>query len=194
VTDLRRGFRADAERLAIELRAELGLSAADRLAPRALAEFYGISVLGLADLELEFRHVEVVASAESAAWSALTVFDGTRRLIVLNDVHGPPRLANSLAHELAHVFLEHEPVSIKNLDGSRTWNATMEAEADELGAQLLLPNKVARRLAVAGWSVERIAERYGVSLELARWRVGVSGGNIARHRVERKRFTAVRRG
>lgn len=181
---LKRGFKASAERLAVELRAELGLSSEDRLDPQMLADLYGIPAIDLSELDIEPRYTAQFAGGEAGMWSALTVFRGTRRLIVLNDGHGPARLANSFSHELAHLFLEHEPKPVRNRDGTFTWNGDMEDEANELAAQLLLPNRTARRLAYRGWAAEQVAYAYGVSPELARWRLGVSGGSFMRERAK----------
>lgn len=186
MTALRRGFKADAERLAIELRDEVGLSPYDRLDPKALADLYGIPAIDLSDLDADQRHVQHFAGDESAAWSALTVFRGTRRLIVLNDAHDDGRLANSFSHELAHLFLEHQPKPVRNADGTFSWNPQMEAEATELAAQLLIPTCTARSLAYRGQSADRVAQTYGVSTDLARWRLQVSGGLQMRGRGARR--------
>lgn len=187
MTELRYGFRADAERLAIELRGELGLDRHSRIDPYDLAELYGIPVVGVSDLDVPDRFPGYFTGEESVSWSATTVFAGSRRLIVLNDGHGDRRLANSLSHELAHLFLEHEPAPVADEDGTRTWDDTMEAEADELGAQILIPDETAKELTIRGYSAEDIADRFGVSCDLASWRMGVSGGLTIRSRIEAKR-------
>lgn len=185
MTKLRRGFKADAERLALELRAELGLDADDSIDPRDLAEEYGIPVVGARDLDVANEHANYFTGEKSGVWSATTVFHGTRRLIVLNDFHDPRRIANSLAHELAHLFLEHEPTPVVKGDGSRMWNDQVEAEANELGARILIPGVTARALAVEGREPVDVADRFGVSEQLARWRLNVSGGYQIRARVSR---------
>lgn len=187
MTGLRRGFRAEAERLAIELRGELGLSPRDRVDPFALADLYGVPVHGTTDLEIDAAHVTHFAGRESGTWSALTVFCGTRRMIVLNDAHDVRRLANSLSHELAHLFLDHEPAPVLNPDGSRTWNRQVEAEANELGAQILIPDRIAKELAIRGLDPDDVAEGFGISSQLAEWRMRVSGGFIIRQRTRANR-------
>lgn len=182
MTALRHGFRARAERLAVELRAELDLGPSDRIDPRVLADLYGIPVVAASSLPVDAEHASYFARHESGAWSAATIFHGTRRLIVLNDGHDFRRLTNSLSHELAHVFLEHDPAPVVNPDGSRSWNPTAEAEADELGAQILLPGRTARELAIRGWTARQAAERFGVSEPLAKWRLNISGGTQIRMR------------
>ena len=51
---LRRGFKTEAEALAKEVRAELGLAKLDCLDPHQLARHLEIPVVGLSDLPKEF--------------------------------------------------------------------------------------------------------------------------------------------
>lgn len=46
---------------------------------------------------------------EASTLSALTVFDGARRLIVHNEQHSAPRQASDICHEQSHGLLLHEP-------------------------------------------------------------------------------------
>jgi hypothetical protein len=187
MTALRHGFRAEAERLAIELRGELGLGPRERVDPHDLAALYGIPVLSSRDLDVDPCYIAYFSATDTGAWSALTAVYGTYRMIVLNAAHGAARLANSLTHELAHMFLEHDPTPVMNRDGSRTWNPEVEAEANELGAQILIPDETARGLAVRGYDPEVVAQQFGVSYELALWRMNLSGGFIIRRRAHAKR-------
>lgn len=142
---LRHGFKAEAERIALATRAELGLSARDRLDALLLAEHLAIPVVSLRDLQAGGARAESVACLLStdAGFSALTVCCGTRRLVVYNPAHPPGRRANSVAHELSHVILEHPPEPMIGLGGCRRWNVRMEAEADWLASTLLVPRDAA---------------------------------------------------
>ena len=107
----RRGFKTQAERLSMELRAELRLGAMERLDPRALAQHLAIPVVDLSDLRASGASAAAVYHFQRVATdvvSAFTVVDGFKRLIVINDAHAPTRQASDLAHELSHVVLEHE--------------------------------------------------------------------------------------
>jgi hypothetical protein len=173
----RPGFKADAERLALEVRAELGLAPDDRLDPRDLARLLGIPVVRVRDLAGEGARPESVARllAQDAGFSALTVCAGTSRLIVYNQRHPPGRRASSLAHELAHVLLEHPPLGDPGPDGRRRWDAEVEAEADWQAGALLVP----REGALAWLRRERgpgHGERhFGASRALFLWRLHQTG-------------------
>ena len=105
-----RGFKTEAETIAIELRDEIGLSAHDRLDCTALAGHLGDrgrSVTSLADDGATAKAVECMVS--EMGFSAMTVYRGTRCKIFYNPTHAKTRTANSVAHEISHVVLEHEP-------------------------------------------------------------------------------------
>jgi hypothetical protein len=188
---LRRGFKAEAERISLELRAELGLAPGDRLDPRDLARHLGIPVVPLRDLkgEVDDARLELLLARDSPL-SALTVCAGTRRLIVYNQRHPPGRRASSLAHELAHVILEHPAGPVLDPTGHRLWDAEREAEADWQAGALLVP-----REGVLAWlrrekAPDGGATHFGVSRALFRWRLYQSGAA----RQFAARFRAQRRG
>lgn len=175
---LRRGFKAESERLAAEVRRELGLRATDRLVPQQLAGHLGIPLFGLA----EFGRVAGCPSAaqhfrevEPEAFSGMTYLDGTRRLIIYNDAHAPTRQASDITHELAHCLLEHPPDPPVGPLGCRYWHDEKEAEATWLAGVLLVPRAGALLLAQRGLDLAMIADEYGISLPLCRWRVQQTG-------------------
>jgi hypothetical protein len=89
---------------------ELGLGLTARLDPWQLAHRLDIPVLALSDLSEHapgaVRHFQQVGAAE---FSAVTVFRGSRRVVVYNDAHSRGRQASNVGHELAHGLLLHEP-------------------------------------------------------------------------------------
>ena len=178
----RRGFKAEAERISCELRAELGLGPLERLDPLCLAEHLAIPVFGLSDLA-QFdgggsSFIRVLRSAERDAFSAITVFVGGRRLVIHNDSHASTRQASNVTHELSHCVLEHPPSPILSPEGCRHWNSGLEDEADWLAGALLIPREGALTLTKRRWPIERIAERYGVSEQLCRRRVNETGVSL----------------
>src|SRR6266516_3057900 len=166
---LRRGFAAEADRLAAAVRAELGLGVHDRLDPRRLASEYGIPVTPITDLVAEGAapaSVHQLTVIDPGCFSAGTVLAGTGRLIIFNPVHADGRLANSVTHELAHLLLEHTPGPAIGPGGCRVWDPEMEAEADLLAAVLLVPRDAALACARVGLPHVIGAARFGVSILL----------------------------
>ena len=148
-TRLRPGFKAEAERIALDLRGELGLGPADRLDPRALAAHLGIPVVPLPELGGDGATDASVARLldPEAGFSALTVCAGPRRLIVYNQRHPPGRRASSLAHELAHVILDHPAGPVFDQDRARLWDEEMEAELEHMAShERVTPAKLLERL------------------------------------------------
>src|SRR5436309_1157505 len=121
----RRGFKAEAERIALDARAELGLSAMDALDVFALATQLEIPVLAmsvLASSDGRCGFLEIFRVREQESFSALTLFTGTARLIVHNDSHHPHRRSSNIAHEISHCLLEHPPAPLVSDAGCRYWN------------------------------------------------------------------------
>jgi hypothetical protein len=175
--ELRRGFKADAERIAELVRRDLGLEPLDRIDCFALAEAWGIPVVSLGELREDGASESSIGRLMSAetGFSAATVVVGPRRLIVYNPRHEPSRKASTLAHELAHVILEHEAAPAIGVGGCRHWDGRQEAEADWLGGTLLVPRAGALAWMLQSDDVDAGARNFGVSVELFRWRINHTG-------------------
>lgn len=177
---LRRGFKAEAERISLELRAELGLKPYDRLNPRELTEHLQIPVITLEELHcLAPSEVGHFLGTGRNVFSACTVYiTNTRRGIVTNPAHAETRKNSSLAHELGHIVLEHEPEIPSRALGGRDWNGVQEREATWLAGCLLIPQHAAHHAASAGRSYDEVARHFGVSRSLAIWRLNETGALI----------------
>ena len=106
-----------------------------------------------------------------AEFSALTVCAGTKRIIVYNPSQPRGRKANSLAHELSHVILEHPASPTLDATGCRRWDGVLEAEADWLAGVLLVPREGALLWMMKNGSAAEGAAHFGVewsTLHLAR--------------------------
>jgi hypothetical protein len=174
---LRHGFKAEAERLALEVRAELDLGTLSPIDCIELCRVLGVPVVTVADLVSSGASPRSVQSllAPSAKFSALTVAAGTKRLIVYNPQHPAGRRANSLAHELSHMLLEHPLLPALGNGGCRLWNSTLEDEADWQAGALLVPREAALEWMRSNGSIEEGAAQYGVSRALFQWRVNQTG-------------------
>lgn len=178
---LRRGFKSEAETIADETREELGLLAGDVFDPHALAHLLAIPIVPLSTLSQEAAEYFAVGD-RAGRFSAVTIVDGTERLIVHNDGHVLVRQRSNLSHELAHVLLEHEAVPPLSDDGFRHLNSSVEDEATFLGAALLVPKQACIRLAMNSVPLEAAARRYDVSEQLMRMRLNLSGATVIARR------------
>ncbi len=181
--NLRRGFKTEANAIAREIRHELKLRSDDPLDPWALAGHLDIPVWCLSDYQSEApQMVKHFTRVEQGVFSAITVFDGTARVIVHNDSHSRGRQASNLAHELSHGLLLHPPAPALDEGGCRDWDKTLESEATWLGGALLISDEAAVLIARQGWTVSDAAARYGVSERMMKWRLDITA---ARTRVTR---------
>lgn len=185
---LRYGFKAQAEAIALALRAEIGLGSFDRVDCLVLAEHLAVPVISLPELRKQgAREANLTRlMSDGSGFSALTVCAGSRRLIVYNPSHPPGRQANSLSHELSHLIHDHPPMPALANGGCRLWDARLEAEADWQAGALLVPRAGALRWMKQGGDIEGGAHHFGVSAKLFSWRVNNTGVP--------KQLTRIRRG
>src|SRR5207248_10341113 len=113
---LRRGFRAEAERIAVAMRADLGLQALDALPLERAAFERGVRVVSAADLVPLAQLVEL-ERIQAFAFSACTFDVRGQRIIVFNPLRSQPRQRSDVAHELSHLLLEHELTEIREVGG-----------------------------------------------------------------------------
>ncbi len=178
-----RGFKAHAERLALDTRQEMGIGIHQRLDPKALAEHLSIKVMTLGALATRADIAEalgVLHGPEVSSLSAFTVFAGSKRMIVHNEAHTTGRQASNIAHEVSHGLLLHPPAPVLDLRGCRNWNGDNEDEATFLAGALLIPSQAAWRIAGRRMPLEDAAEFFGCSVEMVRWRINITGAGRRR--------------
>lgn len=185
---LRRGLKSEIDRLVLSIRSDFGCGPLDALDPLALAEDLRIPVLPISAIEPEIW-LEFSGSPLQGRFHAATLRDGTRYFIVHDDDEGVARQRSNVAHELGHIFLEHEHPPIQSGEEFRS-DKGMEAEAAWFGFALLVPVEAALALARSGMSDEVAAERMGVSVDAVRYRLNVTG---SRRRAEAERQQRMRR-
>lgn len=176
----------EAEETAKQIRAELGLNLYARLEPSRLLQYLEIPVLPLSALT-KIKPDPALAAAvryllveDTSALSAATVFLGRERLIVHNDGHAPDRIASNLSHEAAHALLLHEPRPSLDASGCRDWHDDVEKEAAYLAGCLLIPGPAARTASRKGLTDSDVADHYGVSDWMARYRLNMTGARRQR--------------
>jgi Zn-dependent peptidase ImmA (M78 family) len=187
---VRRGFKAEAERLAERARTDLGLRPHDRLDIWQLAKHLNVEVMQ-ADHLVDRARLEELRQLQPGAFSAATFHlpDG-RTVAVYNPCNDDPGRTNSdLGHELGHILLDHDVREIQQLAGHTfiTCNPEQEEEATWLAGCLLLPRALLLREAHAGTGVEAIAAKYRVSQHMARFRLNTSGVLLQARRAQRPR-------
>jgi Zn-dependent peptidase ImmA (M78 family) len=165
--------KAALRRLALEVREEVSLTPHDPFDPFELAELYGVDVVRLSEIHCSpeaLAHFQV-SRPEVFSGALVPLSDGST-VIVENDAHVLERRLSTASHEMSHVVLEHPfQASLTDAKGCRVASQGHESEATELSGELLLPSEAARRLAYYGASDEEAAEKFGVSVPFARWRL-----------------------
>lgn len=180
---MRRGFKSEATTIALDVRGELGLTPFDALDPHQLASHLEIPVMALSELHAEAtRSVEYFLNVDGQCFSGLTVFDGARRMIVYNDSHASTRQVSDIVHETAHGLLLHQPLPAFDHRGFRYHDAEREDEAAFLTGALLVTEAAAMRIVKSGEDLDQAAARLGISDDMVRYRINVTG---ARRRVAR---------
>lgn len=186
---LRRGFKTWCENAARGYRRELGLSPIAPLDPRMLAEHLGILVWTPAEIQdFDFKDIQHLTEVAREAWSAATIRDGDASLIIVNSGHALTRQNNSLAHEIGHIVLRHEPATMYvTPDGvmmMSEYNAVHEEEANWFAGAVLVPRDGLIDVIKRGENDVAAAKHYGVSQAVYRMRRNVTGVDfqIARKR------------
>lgn len=174
---LPRGFKADAERRASTLRAELGLSPTEPLPPPDLASHLDVGFM-LADELVPLAALSALDKIQPGCFSACTLpGPNGRPVVVVNPLNTPGRQQSDAMHELSHLLLRHETRQLERIGDLVffTCDPDQEEQADHLGATLLLPRPLLVAAHARGLSIAGIAEAYGVSEQLARWRLNTTG-------------------
>jgi Zn-dependent peptidase ImmA (M78 family) len=180
-----RGFKKAAAELAAETRAELGIGSLESLDPYALAESLAIPVVDLRSLTGDAPAVRHLITVEPEVFSAVTVFNGPRRMIVHNDGHSPARQHSNLCHELSHGLLLHPPTPAMDDSGCRVWDQDVEDEATWLAGCLLVTEQAALATARGRWTLAEAAQRFGVSEAMMRFRMNKTGATLRVQRAAR---------
>jgi Zn-dependent peptidase ImmA (M78 family) len=175
-----RGFKSWAERTSQNFRREFGLQPPSPLSPAELAAYLDIHLCTPGDVPgLPKDVLDQLLRHDPSGWSAVSFYQRNRGVVIYNPSHSKGRQASDIMHELAHVVLDHRPATlIMSQDGSlvmRSYDRKQEDEANWLGWCLLLPRDALVQSLRRALSVEMIAEQYGVSETLVRFRLRVTG-------------------
>lgn len=177
---LRRGFKTWCENAARGYRRELGLPPIASLDPRLLARHLGITIWNPADIpNIDSRDVRHLTVDASESWSAATLRNGHSSLIIINSAHARTRQNNSIAHEISHIVLRHEParmyVTPDGLMMMSEYNVSHEDEANWLAGTILLPRDAILDIVRRGVPDRDAAAFFGVSPKLLQMRKNLTG-------------------
>jgi Zn-dependent peptidase ImmA (M78 family) len=173
---MRRGFKAQAERIAERVRTEAGKKTPERFEAMELAKHVGAQVRS-ADQLTDLAKLQTLEELQPGAFSACTFTFGDLHIIVLNPLASLGRQHSDVAHEVAHILLQHAVKEVQQIGGVSffTCDPDEEQEANWLAGCLLLPRPLLLRAAGRGMNAADIAEAYGVSEQMAAYRLRITG-------------------
>lgn len=171
---LEKGFKAEAERISLDLRKQLGLTAFSKLCAFELAKHLRIKIRSIQD---DYGFTDTSYSD----WSACLIYNKNNHPVIIhNKVHTQARQQSDVMHEISHFYRKH-PLPEQDYDfivptAMLSINPLYEEEASWLGGVLQLPRKALE------WAIFNqkmtggsIADFYTCSPEMVRYRVNVSG-------------------
>jgi Zn-dependent peptidase ImmA (M78 family) len=173
----RRGFKAEANRIALRVREQMGLSRIEPIDPAEVCAHFEIKLIRLSDLNPQSPFL----ANDSSSFSAVTVPCGCHTAIVHNDSHHPYRQRSNVCHELAHCFLGHKCTPPLTESGERARDGGVEAEANYVAGTLLMPNEAAVYVLRKGL-VMTAQGIYGISSAMLTYRLRVSGAQRIQER------------
>jgi IrrE N-terminal-like domain len=181
---LRRGFKAEASRISLGLREDLRLAPEAPIDLHAAAAKLRVAIVPLSEFANEYPiAVKQLTEIDPMAWSAGLLPVGVgKRILLHNDAHSPGRQSSNIAHELAHVLLEHPCTLPLDASGCRVVDRDVEEEANWLAGVILIPDAAAVHIVRSALTTEETCRLYSVSIDLLRMRINLSG---ARKRVGR---------
>ncbi len=186
----RRGFKSEAENLSIYYRKKLSLNDHDPLSAFDLALHLNLDIWSPDQIPgIAPQHLSTLVNPPgSEHWSAITLgITDVPSTIIYNTSHSESRIQSDIMHELAHVLLGHKMEEIDTSLGLplRKYDQSQEDEAEWLGGCLQLPKAALIRYYVyKNYSIEQIAQTFKASIQMTKYRVGVSGVSVIKTRLK----------
>ena len=180
---LRRGFKAEAERISLGLRNEMGLNKYSPLDAFELSKHLGISIYTPQELGLEEELIKIL-TGPSSGWSAFTLINKRgKKVIVHNDKHHIHRQQSNIMHELSHIICKHatdaESGNYSNYTlptYMREYNEDQESEATYLGSCLQLPREcLLWAIGSQGMNKKQISNHFFASVDMVTFRINSTG-------------------
>ena len=122
--------------------------------------------------------LQILFGDGAESWAAASSLSDGHSVVVFNPLLSSGKRRAAVTHELAHMLLVHRPSTLMfgpaGTPSIHAYGPQDEAEADWLMGCLLLPTPVLDHIAHAPWP-ESLAAFYGVTRELLRYRLRVTG-------------------
>ena len=156
------------------------MDASSPLPAADLAEQIGVAVWGADNIEgLSDEDFRQLTSTDAESWSAFTLRQAGRDLVVFNPAQSQPRINSVVMHEIAHILLGHDLASAALSDDGHLmpsiYDQDQEDEANWLGGTLLLPRPALFTIRRAELSDDQAMNEYLVSRSMLTWRFRVTG-------------------
>ncbi len=154
----------------------MNLRAAEPMDVMRLAEQAGASLRPADELTSRAK-LEVLEDLQPGSFSACTFSFPGQHVIVYNPLNNPGRRNSDIAHEVAHLLLDHDLKQVEQLGGVTFFSCDPEEEeeANWLAGCLLLPRSLLLAAVRRGADARSIAEEFGVSEAMASFRMRTTG-------------------
>lgn len=179
---LKRGFKAEAERIVSDYKQKLNIHACAPLCGFKLAKYLNIEIINATDFLKNEDEIKRLSgeNCEEYGWSALTMNTKKgNRIIIHNNFHNPARQQSNIMHEIAHIICDHK-VKEQNHNfnipfGMRYYDELQEEEAIYLGATLQLSKPCLFWANKRNMSNSEIANYFNASIEMVTFRMNTTG-------------------
>ena len=173
---LRRGFKAEAERLATDVWSDMGLCPGDCMDARELAKHVGC-VVRRADELVDIAKLKQLKRVQDDAFFACTFKLPQGHAIVFNPLMAETRRNSDIAHEVSHIVLDHRLSRLDRLGDVAflSCNKQQEEEAAWLSGCLLLPRFALLHDLTKGMRSRTIATKRVLSPDMVDYRRRVTG-------------------
>jgi Zn-dependent peptidase ImmA (M78 family) len=161
----------------------LGLPGVGPVDAFRLASQEKVTVWSISDVPgLAVEDLTHLTQTDGDSWSGVTLKINERHLIVYNSSQSPRRINSVVMHELSHIMLGHElETPHQTSDGmliTANYNREQELEADWFAGTLLLPRPALLWMRNKKMSDEMASSHFGVSMDMLRWRIRMTGIDI----------------
>lgn len=179
---LRRGFKAQSERLAKEYRELLNIHPCGALCAIELAKYLEIPIYPATEFITDLKEVALLKGTDDtpSEWSALTMLTKAEtRIIINNPYNSNVRQQSDIMHELAHIICGHkrnqQEYSFSIPFGMHGYDEVQEEEAKCLGATLQLATPCLLWARKQNMNKEDIISYFNASSEMVQYRSNMIG-------------------